>query len=258
MTNEALVQRYQDGCHEAFDDLLTNNEGIIRFMASKWFNLLKSDVTTFENLEAECILAFYYAAKSYKPDKGATFASYAFHRIQWHLCREFKLNKPKTDTGETVTITSLDSTVLGTDDLLVGETIADDCDIEEEVTEKVTCETEYPKIWDAVNDLDCRSRDIIYKRYKDNQSLDAVASDLLLSMERIRQIENKALYTLRNMKKVKDLIDTFDYECNSTYHYGVQRFKDTFISSVESVVFRKLELEEKMQLIEAELNNILL
>ena len=187
-----------------------------------------------------------------------TFSSYAFSRIQWHLYKEFKFNKPKTVTDEEITICSIDETIPGTDDLLVGETIADDCDIEEEVTEKVTCETEYPKIWDAVNDLDCRSRDIIYKRYKDNQSLDAVASDLLLSMERIRQIENKALYTLRNMKKVKDLIDTFDYECNSAYHYGVQRFKDTFISSVESVVFRKLELEEKMQLIEAELNNILL
>ena len=254
MTNEEFVTEYQNGNEEVFDDLLSNNTGIIHFMVYKWFNKIRAGQATKEELEAECILAFYYAAKSYKPDKGATFASYAFHRIQWHLCREFKLNKPKTDTGETVTITSLDAIIPGTEDLTVGDTIADDCDLEEEVTAQVT----YPKIWDAVNDLDCRSRDIIYKRYKNNMSLDSVASDFMITRERIRQIENRALKTLGKMQKVKDLAETFDYTCSTAYHYGVQRFKDTRISSVESIVFRKFELEEKMQLLEAELNNILL
>jgi len=258
LTNEELVQMYQSGNMKAFDDLLANNEGIIHFMANKWFNIISTGITTIENLEAECTLGFFNAVRTYCPDKGATFSSYAFHRIQWHLCREFKLNKPKTDTGETVTICSIDDLVPGTENLTVGDTIADDCDLEEEVTAKVTCETEYPRIWDAVNELECQCRDVIYKRYKENKTLDHIASDLLLSGERIRQIEIRALKTLRNMQKVKDLAETFDYECRTAYHYGVQRFKDTGISSVESIVFRKLELEEKMQLIEAELNNILL
>ena len=257
MTNEEYVTEYQNGNEEVFDDLLSNNTGIIHFMVHKWWNIVSTKKATKEDLEAECTLAFYYAAKSYNPGN-ATFASYAFHRIQWHLCRVFKLNKKKTASGEDVTIISLDSTVLGTDNLTVAETVADDCDLEEEVTAQVTCETEYPKIWDAVNDLDCRSRDIIYKRYKDNMTLDNVASDFMITRERIRQIENRALETLRNMQKVKYLAETFDYECNRAYRYGLQRFKDTGISSVESIVFKKFELEEKMQLLEAELNNILL
>lgn len=258
MTNEELVQKYQNGYHEAFDDLLTNNEGIIRFMVKKWFRKVSENKITKEDLEAECTLGFYNAVRTYNPDKGATFSSYAFHRIQWHLCREFRLNKPKTDTGEEITICSLDAPIPETDDLVVGDTIADDCDIEEEVTEKFRCEMEYPKIWEAVNELDCRCRDIIYKRYKENKTLDNVAAEFKITRARIRQIELKALKTLRDMQRVKDLVDTFDYECNSAYHYGVQRFKSTFMSSVETVVFRKLELEEKMQLIEAELNNILM
>jgi len=258
LTNEELVQKYQSGNMEAFDALLSNNTGIIHFMVHKWFNKIRAGQVTIEDLEAECTLAFYYAAKSYKADMGATFATHAFNKVQWHLLKVFRLDKPKTATGEDVTIISLDATVLGTDDLTVMETVADDCDIEEEVTEQVTCKTEYPKMWDAVDDLDSQSRDVIYKRYKENKTLENIASDLLLSGERIRQIENEALKTLRNMQKVKDLAETFDYECRTLYHFGMERFNNTRTSSVETVAFKHIELEEKMNSLEAELNSIFL
>ena len=258
MTNEEYVTEYQNGNEEVFDDLLSNNTGIIHFMVHKWWNIVSTKKATKEDLEAECTLAFYYAAKSYKADMGATFATHAFNKVQWHLLKVFQLDKPKTATGEDVTIISLDATVLGTEDMTVMETVADDCDIEEEVTEQVTCNTEYPKMWDAVDDLDSQSRDVIYKRYKENKTLENIASDLLLSSERIRQIENEALKTLRNMQKVKDLAETFDYECRTLYHYGVQRFNNTRTSSIEAVAFRHIELEEKMNSLEAELNNIFL
>lgn len=258
MTNEELVAQYQSGNMEAFDDLLANNEGIVYSMVNKWFNKIGMGITTFKDLEAECILGFFNAVRTYNPDKGAAFSSYAFDKIHWHLCRTFKLNMPKTDTGEPITFCSIDDLVPGTENLTVGDTIADDCDIEEEVTAKVTCETEYPRIWDAVNELECQCRDVIYKRYKENKTLDHIASDLLLSGERIRQLEDKALKILRQMQKVKDLAETFDYECSTAYHYGVQRFKNTRISSTEAVAFKHIKLEEKLQLLEDELNKILL
>ena len=65
MTNEELVQKYQSGNMEAFDALLSNNTGIIHFMVHKWFNKIRAGQVTIEDLEAECTLAFYYAAKSY-------------------------------------------------------------------------------------------------------------------------------------------------------------------------------------------------
>lgn len=256
MTNEEYVADYQSGNEEAFDSLLNENIGIIHDMVHKWWNIVSTKQATKEELEAECILGFYYATKSYNPEKGATFATHAFNKIHWHLCRVYKQVKKKTATGDDVTVISLDATVLGTDDLTVGETVADDCDIEEEVTEQVTCKTEYPKIWDAVNELDNQSRDVIYKRYKENKTLKNIASDFILSWERIRQIEIEALKTLRNMQKVKDLAETFDYECRTSYHYGMERFNNTRTSSVETVAFRHIELEEKMNSLEAELNNI--
>ena len=257
MTNEELVQKYQSGNEEAFDDLLANNEGIIHFMVHKWWNIVRNKKATKEELEAECTLAFYYAAKAYKPGD-ATFATHAFNRIHWHLCRVYQLHKPKTATGEDVTIISLDSTILGTDDLTIAETVAYDCDLEEKVTEQVTCEMEYAKLWKAVDKLNCRSRDVIYKRYKENKTLDDVAADLLLSRERIRQIEQKALKTLRNMNVVKYLAAIFDYECKAAYRYSLQRFKDTFTSSTEAVALRHVALEEKLNSLEAKLNSILL
>ncbi len=257
MTNEELVQEYQHGNEKAFELLVEQNKGIIKFMVKKWWSVVANGKASPTDLESECVLGLFFAVKSYKDADEKLFANYAFHRIQWHLYKIYHDSEKHNQNGEVVSLCSIDDPVPGTDDLTIGDTIADDYSIEDDISEKVTAETEGKKLWKAVDSLGGKYSDVIRKRYKHNESLETIADEYFLSAERIRQIEKQALKLLGKMQEVKRIADYYSPGCSAEYHGSLRKFKETGLSSVEFVVMKKLECESRLNKLNKELLTIL-
>ena len=126
MTNEELVEQYQNGKEEAFNELLEQNKGIIHYMKYRWFLNVKNGKVTEGELENECVFGFWLAVKNFKIDSDLLFSTCAFNRIQWHLGRILIKKISKTATGEEVNVVSFDDVVPGTDNLTYEDMIQDE------------------------------------------------------------------------------------------------------------------------------------
>lgn len=126
MTNEELVAEYQKGNEVAFNELLEQNKGIIHHIMGRWFQKVKDGTITTEYLEAECIYAFWLAAKDFKVNSDVLFSTCAFNRVKWHLGRTLINRVQKTATGEEVFIVSFDDVVPGTEKQTYEDLIPDE------------------------------------------------------------------------------------------------------------------------------------
>ena len=65
MTNEELVRAYQNGDECAFESLVKQNKGIICKVENKWHGMVADRLSDADEIHAECLFAFYQAAKDY-------------------------------------------------------------------------------------------------------------------------------------------------------------------------------------------------
>ena len=131
----------------------------------------------------------------------------------------------------------------GTDDVVLGDTIADEFDLEETVVDDLAGDT----LWDAVDDLGGRYPAIIRGEYQRNQTLEVTASQLGISIERVRILKKRAIQLLERDKRVKQLAEVYGYNCGQTYHWGIQRFANTNTSSTEFLALKHIEHEESQK-----------
>ncbi len=137
---------------------------------------------------------------------------------------------------------SLDSVIPSSDDnLTVADTVASEEDLEEDVLKRVLAED----LWKVIEGLEGRPKEVILKRYKEEQEQTKVAEDLGLSSQRISQIERTTLKELSRKKQIRDIAKEFDFG-SMAFRGGLQSFKEHGNTSViERMVIRKMELEER-------------
>lgn len=140
---------------------------------------------------------------------------------------------------------SIDTTVQTkeADNLTLGDTIADDSDIEESVMDSVMCE----ELWKQVDTLHDNLKEVIVKRYKEEQQVKDIAECLGVTTGRIHNLEKKALKRLHNLQSVQRIAEQYDYDCGLAYSSGLGRMKDGKGSNVEYLVLKKMEYEERIQ-----------
>lgn len=149
---------------------------------------------------------------------------------------------------------SLDSVMMGTDNMTLADAIPDGFNLEDDVVDRIGTGQEITAIWACVAELDSRQQNIIESRYKRNMSLSEVSRKENVSGERIRQIERKALITLKKKKQIQDIAEQWGYQCQQAYHYGLQRFKDTGTSSTEFIALRRIEIEQRLAAVDEMIN----
>lgn len=149
---------------------------------------------------------------------------------------------------------SLDSVMTGTDNMTLADAIPDGFNLEDEVVDRIGTGQEITAIWACVDELDNRHQSIIKSRYKRNMSLSEVSKQEQVSGERIRQIERKALITLKKKKQIQDIAKQWGYQCQQAYHFGLQRFKDTGTSSTEFIALRRIEIEQRLAAVDEMIN----
>ncbi len=142
-----------------------------------------------------------------------------------------------------MTPVSMDEVLTGTDDFTVGDTIPDEFDLEETVTEQLSRPVGETLLWEAVSDLGDRYSTIIEGQFRKGETLGDLGDQLQISKERVRLLRNRALSALRRSKKVHQAADIYGYGCGQAYHWGIRRFKDTHTSSTEFLAIKHIEQE---------------
>ena len=282
LTNEELVSLIQQGenVSENMGILYQQNYYLIRNIV---YTL--SECAEIDDLMQEAYFGIVDAVDHYDPSFGTKFMSYATYRIRMHCIRyienhgrtkripvhllqkirnyqkliaeyggdvdadtvkeELHLTQEQYDlmmqTIMTNDCVSLDSIVAGTEDITVGDSIPDDIDIEQDAVEKVMCD----QLWNQVNTLDDRKKAVILKRYKEGETIDSIANEFQVSNTRIRQLEKKALEQLKQLEGIHELSEVFGYDCSIAYKSGLQAMKDGKGSTVEYLVIKQMELQER-------------
>lgn len=167
-----------------------------------------------------------------------------------YIKQEMQINtnqlKAIRNTIQMCNTVSLDDIVPGTDDVTVGETIADETDFQEEIIQKMAEEQVNSSVWKSVDELDQKLRDIIHLRYENGLSQKSAAKNLGISAERIRQYEHKAYQLLKAKEAIQMAAEFYDCNHNSLlYHDSFSFYKNHGMSAIEYMVIKKEELEEK-------------
>lgn len=145
-----------------------------------------------------------------------------------------KLNTIKENAGM-AQILSLDSTVDESGELTLGDMVASDDDIEGDVIERFDKINMKRELWDAVGRLESQQHEAIIHRFRDGMTIKDTGIQMGVSIERVRQIQNKALKMLRLPGRNSGFIGYYEeYLKASCYrHVGVGEFSRTWTSEVE-------------------------
>lgn len=147
---------------------------------------------------------------------------------------------------------SLNDIVPGTEDVTLEDSIADNFDLENDVVDSISSEAINQSVWEAVNELDKRSAEIITGQYKDGMTQTAISELFKVSKQRIGELTTKAYRKLQNNEKIKIAAEFYGYEGSVSYRWGVSKFKNTFTSCTEYIALKHIELEERIKGINAD------
>lgn len=139
-------------------------------------------------------------------------------------------------------IQSLDVPLSEEDNFSLGDTVASDEDIEEDVAKKLDTAAMKRELWIAVDGLPDIQPELIRKRYQECLTRDEIGMSMGVSRERVRQIEQKAMRTLRipsRCRKFKRYFEEY-LTASPVHHVGVESFNRTWTSEVEREALRRV------------------
>lgn len=148
---------------------------------------------------------------------------------------------------------SLDAPVKGYEEegFSLGDSVPSGEDMEGDSLDRMQHEQLKAVLWDSVNSLPGRQREVIRKQYRDNMTMAEIGREYGVSREAIRQDQAKALRELRKPKR-SDRLRPFLPDDERLYSMGlsgngVGRFNRTWTSSTERAVIIREELAERME-----------
>lgn len=204
MSNEELVQLYQNGDNKALEELILANEGIIYKIANKYEGINRE--LELEDLYQNGVLGLIAAAKKYRFDieKKAKFITYAVHYIDRYIHRCVNGGSSK-DIGNNKlynSCTSLNIPIGEENDMELGELIEDIDYGFENIEEKLflmNLRNELEEVMQSHNTLE--QREVLKFKYGWNTSpmtLNDIADIFNVTKDKAKSIEYMALRRLRN------------------------------------------------------------
>jgi len=177
------------------EELLEKHIGMITRQAQKYAAWSGCDI---EDLIQEGRLAIIDADRKFDPSRGFKFLTFAVHDIRHRMARYCQnhattVRLPADKRGKVAMhVQSLDAEI-GED----GFTLADTMGTDECVTEDASRREEWEKIAALLTSLDERAQRILRARFFENRTLDDIGIEFGISHERVRQLQNMALRSLR-------------------------------------------------------------
>lgn len=140
-------------------------------------------------------------------------------------------------------IQSLDEKISGEDACIRGELVASGEDLETDVIEHLDQQKMQRQLWAIVETLEWQQAVTIKARYKENKTLKETGELLGGSIELARQLQQKALRTLRVPRNIRKLHPYYEeYLDTCAYHrVGMATFNRTWTSATEGAALRMME-----------------
>lgn len=132
-------------------------------------------------------------------------------------------------------IRSLSEPVEGTDDLTLSDMAASGEDMEADIAKEFDIEQMRRELWEAVGQLEKVQQDVIRCRYQRNMTLKETGQTMGVGIERVRQVENRAMRMLRLPNRNKKFQGYYEEYISvaSSRHIGMGEYSRTWTSEVE-------------------------
>lgn len=141
-------------------------------------------------------------------------------------------------------VKSFEEPVKDTDEACLGDSIESDFSVEDFVIENEIAPIKKGIVWGCVSRLKEREIAFVRKHYVEEQSLQTIGSEVGLTYNSMYALREKVLKELRKMDELKAVYFNFDYESESLKNSSFGSWKNTWESSVEKAVFRKIYKEK--------------
>lgn len=214
MTNEqmaALIQSDREEFKELMPVLWRKTQKILFKMSREFYNKHRTSCTQrgveLSDIEGSCYVVFVAALDAYKPESETLFTSYFNYPFK-NMTAE--LLNIRTERGRQEPLNNCDSldrqieqgdgsttTLL---DLVVDQ---QSCSFEMDVLEAMDRDQEAKAVREAVAALPEMERLVIEWYYFENRELKEIGAELNVSVERVRQIRNKAIRELRKNRQLR-------------------------------------------------------
>ena len=192
---------------------------------------LQTRITAYVNFVNE-----YKAAYSEEPDDVMIMQELQLTTTQLQHIRKTLHERP---------VISMSALIPGTDNTLE-ETIADPCDMAEDVQDVLFREFERQVLDEAIKQLDGNEQMVITCKYIDSLTSSQISERLNLSPDKVKRLEEKAMQVLRKNRKIQELLkDKYGYECSAAYKLSRKFVLDNHTSTTEFLALKRLELEKE-------------
>lgn len=242
MTNEELVIEIQKGHTECLPDLW---DQIHRFAKKKANNFLSSlgdnPPCEFDDLYNSGYIAMLYAAKMFDPEKGYSFLTYYGFALKNEFYNAAGLRTRKSSNDPLRTAISLSTPIKEGEEDTIEDLIADDTDIEEEVTKRIYNEELHNALENALSKIKPAEERAIRLKYYSGLNLEQISKELGITSARADQLCKNGLRNLRRPEIMKDLEQFVDSRTN--YYLGVSVHSQQ--SPVELLVIRREEMRNR-------------
>lgn len=169
----------------------------------------------------------------------------AVHEISRYLGISIKQARQLQKYAEMAAIGSLDSPVAGAEDIVLGDSIASNEDIESTILDKLEAQQLKDTLWPLVDALPGKQPEVIRARYQEGRTLEDVGKEMGVTGNMVRQIQATALRELRKPSRADQLRPFLDEVIYSKgiRGGGVRRFHETWTSSTEREALKLVELK---------------
>ena len=167
------------------------------------------------------------------------------HEISRYLGISIKQARQLQNDAGMAEIGSLDSPVAGAEDIVLGDSIASNEDIESTILDKLETQQLKDTLWLLVDALPGKQPEVIRARYQEGRTLEDVGREMGVTGNRVRQIQATALRELRKPSRADQLRPFLDEVIYSKgiRGGGVRRFHETWTSSTEREALKLVELK---------------
>lgn len=265
MTNEELIQEYQNGNTSAVEQLWLNVSGFIEIQADKYLQQFPAEYQSHrDDMIQQAYFSLLYAAERFDISRGVTFLTYfskcipkAFHEVI------FNGRGSRQESDPLNSAMSLDRPLYENDDgsvVTLADTIAEPCKELEDI--------ETDDYWKSVNtymkeifrkhgteigaeilcymiDNDCSFRDAVLTLYGDDIRVDRkVRSKYEYHLKETKFKFKKHWKNAKEERQKLLLLDELFIGSNGLRDTGYKFFSETGMSSVEHAVFRRNQNNE--------------
>lgn len=247
MSNDELVAEIQAGSMELMGQLWDQVAGLIKWKAKRIMTVLEGCPgrgVEFEDLCRSGYLAMVAAVDTYDPTAGGTFSTWLMYHLKTAFAEATGYRTQKGRQEPLNNYLSLDTPLTDdadSDDLM--DVVADPAGLQwrESLEESMWRKHLQEAMGAALSTVPEKYRDILRLRYWEDMTLEDIGDLRGISMERVRQMENKALRQLRQSKTASQLYTFFDFD----FYRGTGL--STFRHSGISVQERYLTIQEERQ-----------